>query len=121
MACHSVSGMKYLGGGTLGPDLTTAYASLGGGIVSLLVHVPFPTMKPIFDSHPLTEAEAGDLAAFLQTTASRQPEFHTGRITAASLLVFVVLMIVIHALWRRRLVSVRKALVERAEREGGNR
>ncbi len=52
MACHTVAGIKFWGGGTLGPDLTDIYAQLGEGIVSLLVTVPFPTMKPIFDNHP---------------------------------------------------------------------
>ncbi len=121
MGCHSVSGLKYFGGGTLGPDLTTAYTPLGHGIISMLTNVPFPTMKPIFDRHPLTDAEAGDLAAFLKTTASKQPESLSGRFTAASLIVFIVLMLVIHVLGRRRLSSVRKALVERAEREGVKR
>ncbi len=121
LGCHSVSGLKYFGGGTLGPDLTSAYTTLGPGLVTMLTNVPFPTMKPIFDLHPLTAAEAGDLAAFLRTSGSRHPQNYTGRVVAASLIAFAVLLIIIHLVWRRRLTSVRKALVDRAEQEGAER
>ena len=121
MACHSVAGIQFWGGGTLGPDLTGVYAQLGDGIVSLLVNVPFPTMKPIFASHPLSEDEAHDLAAFLKGIASKHAENHTGLIVAGSFFVFVILMVIILVLWRNRLLSVRKALVERAEQEADNR
>ncbi len=120
MACHAVSGMKYFGGGSLGPDLTQAYPSLGGGITSVLINVPFPTMKPIFDAHPLTTQEAQDLTAFFQKIGSEHRENYTGRIVAASLIAFTVLIAIIHLVWRRRLVSVRKAMVERANREVGH-
>ena len=108
MACHSAARIKYLGGGNLGPDLTTAYQALGEGIVSMLVNVPFPIMKPIFDSHPLTTPEAQDLAAFLQVAASQQRENPTTRVLGL-------------IIWRGRLVSVRKAMVDRSVREDVNR
>ncbi len=117
MACHSVRGIKYLGGGSLGPDLTTAYSALGHGIVPMLVNVPFPTMKPIFDDHPLTAQEARDVAAFLQNTASQQPESDTSRVIAVSIIAGIVPVIVMLLVWRTRLVTVRKALVARAEEE----
>ena len=115
MACHNAAGIEFWGGGTLGPDLTGIYEQLGDGIVSLLVSVPFPTMKPIFDSHPLSEDEARDLAAFLKATASRQPENHTAKIITSSFFAFVILMAIILVIWRNRLTSVRKALVDRAK------
>jgi mono/diheme cytochrome c family protein len=121
MACHSAADIKFWGGGTLGPDLTSIYTQLGDGIVSLLVAVPFPTMKPIFDSHPLSEDEARDLVAFLKGTASRQPENNTALIVASSFFTFVILMAIILVLWRNRLTSVRKAMVERAEQEADNK
>ncbi len=121
MACHSVPGIKFLGGGNLGPDLATAYQSLGQGIMSLLVNVPFPTMKPIFDEHPLTKMEAGDVAAFLQRVSSERPQNYAVRIVADSAVAFAILMLVIVILWRNRLTSVRKKMVEHAEREGKER
>jgi mono/diheme cytochrome c family protein len=121
MACHSVPGIKFLGGGNLGPDLTTAYQSLGGGIVSLLVNVPFPTMKPIFDKHPLTSTEAGDIAAFLQRVSSERPQNYAARIVSDSAVAFAILMLVILLVWRNRLTSVRKTMVEHARREDQER
>ncbi len=121
MACHSAASIQFWGGGTLGPDLTGVYAQLGDGIVSVLVTVSFPTMKPIFDSHPLSEDEARDLAAFLKGISSQHSENYTIRIIASSFFVFVILMVTILFIWRNRLKSVRKAMVERAEREADNR
>ncbi len=121
MACHSATGIRFWGGGTLGPDLTGVYAQMGEGIVSLLVNVPFPTMKPIFDSHALSEDEARDIAAFLKGRASQRAEKHTTQIVVSSFIAFVILMVIILVLWRNRLRSVRKAMVERAEREADNR
>ncbi len=121
MACHSATGIRFWGGGTLGPDLTGVYAQMGEGIVSLLVNVPFPTMKPIFDSHTLSEDEARDIAAFLKGTASQRAEKHTTQIVVSSFIAFVILMVIILVLWRNRHRSVRKAMVERAEREADNR
>jgi mono/diheme cytochrome c family protein len=121
MACHSAPGIKYLGGGTLGPDLTGVYAQMGDGIVSLLVNVPFPTMKPIFDSHPLSEDEARALAAFLKGTASQGAESHTTKIVVSSFITFLIFMVIILVIWRNRLTSVRKAMVERAKQEDDHR
>jgi len=120
MACHTVSGMKYLGGGNLGPDLTSVYTQLGDGIVSVLVTVPFPTMKPIFDSHSLLEDEARDLAAYLKGISSQHAESYAPRIIAGSFIAFFILMVIILTLWRNRLKSVRKTMVERAQREADN-
>lgn len=120
MACHSAARIQFWGGGTLGPDLTGVYAQLDDGIVSVLVTVPFPTMKPIFDSHPLSEDEALDLAAFLKGISSEHPENYTVRIIASSFFAFVILMVIILFIWRNRLKSVRRAIVERAAREADN-
>ncbi len=117
MTCHSVPGIGFPGGGNLGPDLTTVYRTLGAGVSSVLVNVPFPTMKPIFDRHPITAAEAGDVAAFLQTVPSARPQNFTGRIIIVSVLCFAVVMLIMLLAWRNRIRSVRKELVERANRE----
>jgi mono/diheme cytochrome c family protein len=118
MACHSAPGIKFWGGGTLGPDLTGVYAQMGEGIVSVLVTVPFPTMQPIFDNHPLSENEARDLAAFFKGAASQRAESHTTQIVVSSFIAFLILMVIIFVLWQNRLTSVRRGLVERAKQEG---
>jgi len=120
MACHSAAGLQFWGGGSLGPDLTGVYTQLSDGIVSVLVTVPFPTMKPIFDSHPLAEDEARDLAAYLKGISPLQAESYAPRIIAGSFFAFIILMVIILFLWRNRLKSVRKTMVEKAQREADN-
>ena len=121
MACHSVPGIMYLGGGNLGPDLTTAYQKMGEGITSLLVNVPFPTMKPIFDRHPLTSTEAGDVAAFLRKISSEQPQNYSMRVITVSVLAFILFLLIMMLIWRNRLKSVRRTMVEQAKKEGDRR
>lgn len=67
-ACHTMAGTGFLGGGTLGPDLTRAFTKFGGeaGMGSTLASLPFPTMQGIFTSRPLTPTEQADLLAFFQ-------------------------------------------------------
>jgi mono/diheme cytochrome c family protein len=69
-ACHIAGTVGNLGGGGLGPDLTTAYATLGGeaGLTAWLGNPPSPTMAPIYADRPLTDAELADVIAFLATT-----------------------------------------------------
>jgi len=104
----------------MGPDLTGAFTKYGAtGVNSLLVTLPFPTMKPIFDHHPLTLQEQQDLAAFLQKAGvesliSRGVQI--GLAATGGLLIFIILVWII---WQNRLVTVRKGLVERVENIGG--
>lgn len=67
IACHSVNGLAALGGGTLGPDLTGVVGRYGGegGMAGVLAGLPFPTMRGIFNSRPLTPQEQADLLAYL--------------------------------------------------------
>jgi mono/diheme cytochrome c family protein len=54
VACHTVSGVAPLGGGSLGPDLTGIYGRLGpAGLPTIMASLPFPTMQPIFQKRPL--------------------------------------------------------------------
>lgn len=66
-ACHSVAGENPLGGGTVGRDLTTAYARMGGdaGLKGVLGNIAFPAMRQAFAGKPLTQTEIDDLAAYL--------------------------------------------------------
>lgn len=118
MACHSVTGVHFLGGGSLGPDLTRVYAKYGNGIIPMLTNIPFPTMRPLFENHPLTNGEKIDIEAFFKKTSTLQPKNYTSRIVVTAIAGFIVLMIVILLIGRNRLVTVRKALVERTRRGG---
>lgn len=115
MSCHSIASVQTLGGGTLGPDLTPAFARYGGdaGLAAVLADLPFPTMKPVYDNRSLTAEEQADLRAFLQEAAGG-PRMSAG--WPLALLAsggFVVLMGISHVVWRRRLRGVRKLLTER--------
>ena len=117
LSCHAVSGAGTLGGGALGPDLTGSYAKYGGeqGLSSALKTVSFPTMAPIFSRKPLTSSEIGDLAAFLKTApVLDRPPGAAAKLVGFSIAVVGVLTLLAMAVWRRRLLGVRKPLVNRS-------
>ena len=121
VACHNVSGAAPLGGGTLGPDLTGAYTRFGEtGISSVLASLPFPTMKPIFDSRPLTPEERKDLKAFFRQSADHPPGTPRAAIGALAAGGWIVLLLLTQATWRGRLRGVRRTLPTKdAGTEGG--
>jgi hypothetical protein len=110
-----------LGGGTLGPDLTGAYTRFGeAGISSVLASLPFPTMKPIFDSRPLTPEEREDLKAFFRQSAGHPPGTPGAVIGALAAGGWIALLLLTRAAWRGRLRGVRRKLPTNAEgTEGG--
>ncbi len=119
ISCHSVTGAFLLGGGTLGPDLTRVYSSLGSGIVSVLTTIPFPTMVPVFRGHPLAQDEVLDLEAFLSETVSSQPRNFTPYVVIIAIIGSLVLLAAAGLIWRRRLVSVREEMVRSARKLSG--
>lgn len=109
-ACHSSSGIGAFGGGTLGPDLTGAYAKLGDALIVWPESVA--PMSPIFTERPLTDQEKADLLAFFRSADITERE------TAQVVQLFgfavggvVVIAIFTQLIWRRRLSGVRKGLV----------
>ncbi len=102
----------------MGPDLTRVYSKLGPvGLNSALETLFFPAMTPLFQYHPLTPQERADLAAFFQSTAQRQPPaFLTASFALIALAGFLILLAGTWIGGRRRLLSVRQALLERAAR-----
>lgn len=120
-SCHSIAGLSFPNGGTLGPNLTHEYSKLGPeGTTIVLKTLYFPAMSPIYDSRPLTPQEQADLQAFLkEASASTRTPSETLTIAVAGLLGFFVLLIVTRAVWRGRLRSVRHRLLEKARAQGG--
>jgi mono/diheme cytochrome c family protein len=120
-ACHRVSGLLFLSGGTLGPDLTRTYSKLGSeGLDTALHTLFFPTMAPLYDPHPLTVSEQADLKAFFKQANSRPMTNDLTLVAAAIALIgFAILIFITWALWRDRLQGVRRTLVKAAtSREG---
>lgn len=126
LACHTVAGAGALGGGSVGPDLTAVYTRYGqAGLADALAKPLFPTMQPLFRGHPLTPAEQADLVAYLRQVAQRYPSTTPSRLTynhrslATVEIAFLaivgagVLLLAANAVWRDRLIGVRRSLLER--------
>ena len=115
-SCHSVAGIPFPNGGTLGPNLTHAYAKLGPqGMQPAMQTLFFNVMTPIYDQHPLTAQEQSDLIAFFKQAESRQaPRWNTQIIVAMGITVFLVLLLIAGLIWQDRLKSVRRILVAKA-------
>jgi mono/diheme cytochrome c family protein len=122
--CHTAADIPFPYGGTMGPDLTREYSKLGPqGMAVALKTLYFPAMNPLFEKRPLTENEQSQLAAFFQSIDQNPPPPSPTMI----LLVASIALLVLFFLWtwlavgRRRLRSVRRALLERAGAAKGNR
>jgi len=120
-SCHSIAGIPFPNGGRLGPDLTGAYEKFGSeGTDFVLQTLFFPTMAPIFDARPLTTEEQSDLKAFLaQTRPGTSVQVTTLIIFSLAFLGYVALLVLSWALWRHRLLAVRKPLVQKSMSTGG--
>lgn len=111
-ACHSVADTGGLGGGGVGPDLTTTYSRLGDAMITWPESMP--VMKPIFTSHPLTDSEKADLLAFFKSKAAGADQSASGPVgllLGLSILGVVVLGVIVHLVWRRRIIAVREPMV----------
>lgn len=120
-ACHSIAGLPFPNGGTLGPNLTGAYKKLGArGMPVAMKTLYFPVMTSIYDPHPLTLEERADLlACFAEAAVQPRARWNTEMIALAGFVGACVLLIITRLVWRDRLHSVRRRMVERTRREGG--
>lgn len=119
--CHSIAGLPFANGGTLGPNLTHAYGKFGPvGMNVMLKTLYFPAMFPLYDPHPLTDAEQADLLAFFKTADTKAPPPNITPIVAVIAVVGLgIFVLITWVVWRNRLTSVRRPLVERAMKQQG--
>ncbi len=119
--CHSIAGLPFPGGGSLGPELSGAYRKLGSeGTDSALQTLFFNAMTPIYDPRPLTPQERSDLKEFLRDAGNwRHATPATPWIVVIALGGCGVLLGLTQILWRDRARSVRKNLLRRAKGGGG--
>ncbi len=118
LSCHDVARLSFPGGGTLGPDLTGAFAKYGAaGMRSTLATLPFPTMRPIFGHRPLTPQEQQDLEAFLQKAGVQSLVSRGVEVAMAALGGLIILIILAWIIWQNRIVPIRRALVNSVRRE----
>jgi hypothetical protein len=119
--CHSIAGLPFPNGGTLGPNLTGAYKKLGlRGMPVAVKTLYFPMMTSIYDPHPLTLEERADLLAFFKEAGTQPPTRSNTQIVAlVGFLGFCALLVITRTVWRDRLQSVRRRMVETAQHQGG--
>ena len=120
VSCHTVRGMRGLGGGKLGPDLSRVYERLQGrkGLAAWLVSPATPTMQGVFRNKALQNEEILPLVALFEDRAK-----NGGEDTSAAQLNFflmglggaVLMMVAFDAIWKGRFRGVRRAMVRGEE------
>lgn len=114
--CHSLAGAGYLGGGTLGPDLTQANLKYKDVELASILKAPgFPTMSKVYVDHELSDEEVVQLFAYLRSTKGRLPEEARSalRYFLSSVAGVAAVMFMASFVWRGRLRGVRQQLRRR--------
>ena len=115
MSCHSVAGLGSLGGGNLGPDLTTSgFVQSDVAFASFMGAPSTQTMGAIWASTPLTAQEQADLYAFLSkaSVTQREPSALL-QIALLSTVGAIALIVLAQVYWGKRSKGVRKPMIER--------
>ena len=114
ITCHSLPGLGFLGGGSLGIDLLTSELT-AAEIASSLTNVNYKLMKDIYTDRPLSAEEVNDVVTFIQeaqTSNDKDPDdFWFVLLGACGV---IVCFFIIQVLWSKRLKSVRKDLLNRS-------
>ena len=123
LGCHDLTGLSWLGGGSLGPELTGVFDRLGGaqGLPAWLASPPTPTMNTLYRTHPLTEDEVRAFTALFADRAAQPEEAASSNRTHLLLLGLagtVLLLFVFDRLWRKRFRGVRRRLVQTSRIRG---
>jgi len=119
ISCHAMGDVGWLGGGTLGPDLTRIFEKYGDRkrLGAWLTAPATQTMLPTFKDHPLEGEEILGLVAYFRTAARELEEDRAPRA-----LVFILLglagsagaLVLFQRAWKQRFTGVRRRLIERA-------
>ena len=115
MSCHSVAGLGSLGGGNLGPDLTTSgFVQSDVAFASFMGAPSTQTMGAIWANTPLTAQEQADLYAFLSkaSVTQREPSALL-QIAVLAIVGAAVLIGLAQVYWGKRSKGVRKPMIER--------
>ncbi|MCC6298730.1 MAG: cytochrome c [Anaerolineales bacterium] len=115
ISCHSVAGLGSLGGGNLGPDLTTSGFVQSDAAFSSFMGAPSTqTMGAIWANTPLTPQEQADLYAFLSkaSVTKREPSALL-QIALLAIAGAAVLIALAQWHWSKRLKGVRKPMIAR--------
>ncbi len=116
ISCHSMHDSPALGGGRLGPDLTSVYERLKDrkSISAWLMAPGTETMQPIFKNHPLSADEIHSLVAYFEASAGESP-FESSVSRVAFLLMGLAgatgLVFAMDVIWKKRFHAVRRPLI----------
>ncbi len=115
ISCHSVAGLGSLGGGNLGPDLTTSgYVQSETAFATFISAPTTQTMNSVWKNTPLTPQEEADLYAFLSKASVTQREPSTLlQIALLAVAGTAILIALAQWHWSKRLKGVRKPMIAR--------
>jgi mono/diheme cytochrome c family protein len=121
ISCHTLGTLSGLGGGRLGPDLTLVYVRLGGrrALGGWLSAPPTSTMQAVFRNHALQPDEITELLSVFENNArTSQPANSRSLMNffLAGLVGAVLGLAIMGWAWRGRFRTVRRALVNGAQR-----
>ncbi|MCL1587251.1 MAG: cytochrome c [Actinomycetia bacterium] len=96
IACHAAGEYDQLGGPGMAIDLNGIVQSFGqAGFVAAITDPLVPPMIAVFGDHPITDAEANNLAAYLETTsADGSGDISVDLLVMVGLVGFVILMLI---------------------------
>lgn len=121
MGCHSVGNNGFLGGGSMGPNLTDISERLTLDEMAFLLANSgseiSPVMQPIYTTHPLTVREQADLIAFMISSEGQSETDKEMIVVGISLAGTVGAAMALGFLYRGRLRGVRRPLVNEAQKE----
>jgi mono/diheme cytochrome c family protein len=122
ISCHSVTSVGGLGGGRLGPDLTTVFERYEGRktLATWLTAPATPIMQSVYKAQPLDAEEVLPLVAYFQHTLQRSPEDPaTARLTFVLIGLGGTLLLLglFDVAWGSRFRAVRRTLVQRKRLE----
>jgi mono/diheme cytochrome c family protein len=118
-SCHEVRSAALIGGGTLAPELTTAFSRLGAaGIEGIIKAAPFPVMRRAYQDRPVTDEEVVALTGFLRRVDEQKALHHARgfglQLLAAGLGGAVLLLGLYSLVWSKRLKgSVNQLIYDR--------
>lgn len=115
MSCHSVAGIGSLGGGNLGPDLTTSGFVQSDAAFDSFISAPSTmTMGAVWANTPLTAQEKADLYAFLsKASVTKRDPSALLQIALLAVVGAAVLIGLAQVYWGKRSKGVRKPMIER--------
>ena len=123
ISCHSAASPQVgIRGGNFAIGLTAMYTNLGGdaGIRAMVITPPFPPMAAAYQNHPVTDAEATQLIAFLKASSDAGAAGSAssgGAMLLAGLVGLGAILGLMHLIWRgRKSRGTKQAIYERPSR-----